>query len=478
MASPINFQGISTGLNTSSLIDAIMQQEGQPLQRMQVKQALNTKRSTLLSSLSVSLLSLSTSMNTLNTSAFQTQLVTSSDANNTYATASATGATPGSYAIQVGQIATKASQTFGFGSLTSAVGTGQYAIKDVDGTTKTFTIGSTNNTLGGLRDAINASGAGVNATIVDTGKTNDPNRYQLVLNAKNTGLGTGDRDVFTIAQIGGSNQLGIATDGVLTDGVLTSGGTDAATKAKNAIFWVNGIELNRASNTVSDAVEGMTFTLKSGGQTALSTPTTLTVATDKEGITKAFQDVVSKFNAFLKVYKDNSQYSASASGSTSTSKDTLPESGPLANQPSLRGMISQVRSAIMSVPTSLAAGNYYHSAAEVGLKTNQDGTLSLDATALKAALDKNPTAVAEVFDKVNSTLQNTVSTITSPGSGSLAKIRQNIDSQNSFLNLRIDSMQSHLDRRKAALQAQYANLEKTIGLLQSAGQSLGAITSG
>ena len=94
MASLINFQGISTGLNTSSLIQAIMEQESQPLVRMQDKQTLNSKRSTLMSTFSLNLLSLSTSMNSLTSSAFFTQQVTSSDANATFASASATGPRP------------------------------------------------------------------------------------------------------------------------------------------------------------------------------------------------------------------------------------------------------------------------------------------------------------------------------------------------------------------------------------------------
>lgn len=463
MASLVNFQGLSTGLNTASLIEAIMQKESQPLVRMQEKQALNTKRSTLTSTLSVNLLSLSSSMNTLNSSAFYTQMVTSSDANAKYVSASATGATTGTYDVQVDRIATKAKMTLGASDLTSSVGQGSYTITDRDGTTHAFTIDGSNDSLTGFRDAINNSSAGVTATIVDSGVAG-ASRYKLVVTSDTTGAAENGGTTFGIAINSGSSTV--------------LGGTSATSEAaQNAHFWVNGVELTRSTNTVSDAVTGMTFTLKSGGQTSASTPTTLTVATDKEGITKALQDVVSKFNAVLKLYKDNSQaatYEKNAS-STSASSEALTPAGAFYNQPALRSMVTSIRSAIMSVPAGLSGENYYQSAAELGLKTNQDGTMSLDTNALKAALDKNPEAVAEVFNKVNTVLQDSVTAITSPGSGSLAMIRQNIDSQNSSLSLRIDSMQSTLDRRKKALELQYANLEKTVGLLQSAGQSLATI---
>ncbi len=480
MASPISFNGLSTGIQSDQLISAIMQQASAPLQRMQDKQALNSKRSTLLSSLSVNMLALSTSMEAFNTASIQSQIVTSSDSTGTHVTATATGATVGTYDVQVDQIATKASKSFGSAALTSTVGEGQYAIKDVDGTTKTFTIDSTNNTLSGFKDAINTSGAGVNATIIDTGQVG-AGRYQLVVSAKNTGAGSTGLNVFTIAQIGGSNALGIATNGVLTGGNLTSGGSDSAA-AQNAHFWLNGVGLTRSSNLVTDAVEGMSFTLKSGGQDQFSTPTTLSVATDKDAITKALQDVVTKYNAVLKVYTDNSQYATSSSTQTPTSttasnstNDTLPAAGALANDYSIRNMLSQVRSAIMSPPAGLPGENYYQSAAELGLKTNRDGTLSLDTTALGAALDKNPSAVANVFNQVNQSLQNTVNQITSPGSGNLALIRQGIDTQNASLNLRISSMQANLTLKQTALQRQYASLETMVGQLQAAGQSLGSL---
>jgi flagellar hook-associated protein 2 len=409
-------------------------------------------------------------MNTLNASAFQNQVVTSSDSNGTHVTASATGATTGTYDVQVDKIATKAKMTLGASSLTGSVGQGSYTITSKNGTTTAFTIGSTNDTLSGFKDAINNSGADVNATIVDSGDPASPGgRYKLIVSSDDTGAAENGGVRFSITQNSGAN-------------ALLSTGSATSLDAENAHFWVNGIELTRSSNTVSDAVEGMTFTLKSGGQTSSSTPTTLTVATDKDGITKALQDVVSKFNAVLKVYKDNSQgatyasnTSSTSSSSSSSSTDALTPAGPLANQPSLRTLISGVRSTIMSVPSTLSGGNYYKSAVELGLKTNQDGTLSLDTTALKAALDKDPSAVANVFNSVNTALQDSVNKITSPGSGSLAMIRQGIDNQNSMLNFQIDSMQARLNRQRVTLQNQYANLESTVGQLQSAGQSLSSL---
>ena len=479
MSSVISFSGLSTGIDTAALISAILEQESVPLTRLQTRLSTNTSKASVLSTLSTDLSALSTSMNSLISTAFESQAVTSSDSDGTHVTATAnSSATIGSYDIQVGQLATKAKQTFGASSQSASVGTGTYAIEDVDGETHTFSLDSSNDSLTGLRDAINSSGADVEAKIVDTGTKDSSTRYQLVLTAKSTGMSDSGRAVFTVAQTSGSNTLGIASGTLDSDGALTSGGTDAATKAQDAVFWVDGLQLTRASNTVTDAVDGLTLTLKSGGQTASSTATTLTVATDTDGITKALQDVVDKFNAVWEVYKENAQYETTTSStSTSTSgSDTTPSAGVLAGDQTIRQFLSSVRSTLISVAGG-ASGSGYTSSAQFGLKTNRDGTISLDTSALKSALGTNADSVKDVCYQVNTALQSAITKITSPGSGTIAMIRQQIESEDSALSLRIESTEARLARRKSALETEYSNLEATISSLKSASSSLSSITS-
>lgn len=457
MANPISFQGLSTNLPTDSLISAIMDQEGQPIKRMQAKQALNSRRTSLLRTINSNLLALSTSLSTLANSSFNTRGVTSSDSTNTYASATASGTTPGTYDLKVTNIATKAQSNnltrLATGS--SAVGEGTYAILDTNGTTKTITITSANNTLEGFRDAINASGSSVTASIVNAGIGATP--YQLVISANKTGTGTNGGSTFTLAQTSGtSNALGVATGTLDAGSNLTSGGTVSNISAQNASFTVNGVDMTRTSNTVTDAIDGMTITLKSGSPSAPTT--TFTVAQDKTAATNALNDVVTKFNALLKTYKDGA-----ANG------------GPLASDRSVRTLIENQRRTITLGASGLSPGNAFQSGADMGLKTNRDGTLSLDTTVFQAALDQNPTAVSNLFNAISSTLQSDVSSITSPGSGNIAQIISDVDAQNAQLTQQIASGQARLDRRKLALQTQFANLETTVGRLQSAGQSLGSL---
>lgn len=568
MASGISFQGLSTGLPTDQLIDAILQQEAQPLQRLQTRQTRNNQRVAALQTLKSNMTALATSLATLGGISFDARTVSSSDANGTYVSATASGAAAGSYDLKVSQVATKGriSPTLVGGvpsnlavadPLATPVFSGtsaSFAIQGTDGVIKTLTLDASNNSLYGLRDAINGLGVadpndpnatalGVTATVVNTGSGANP--YQLVLTAKETGTGT-TGGVVTLADVtsgGAVNTLGITAGTVdsLTAPTTLSGGLTSAAGdvAQDALFTVNGIELTRKSNTVTDAVDGVTFTLKQGGQT---TPTTFNVALDKGAITSAMQDVVSKFNALVKTYKD-----ATVSG------------GALANDPSVRSFITQVRAAFSGVPDGLPATASLTSTADLGLKTNRDGTLSLDTAALQTALDRDPDAAKRIFaftgdssngavtffaggpktttgavgfnitsfasggavsgtftvDGVdyalsgsNGTLSGTagtpleglivsvtgtgtgtlnltrgvgqavrdvVSDLTASSTGNISVILSSIDQQNQTLSRQIFEGEQRLDRRREILQAQFARLEATIGQLQAAGQSLSGI---
>lgn len=554
MSTPLSFQGLSTGLQTDALVNAILQQEGQPVQRMQAQQDKNTQRITALQSLSSNLTSLSSSLATLTGPSFGQQKVTSSDSTNAYVTATASGASVGNYDINVSQIATagRISPTLSGGlptnlavadPLSTAVFSGtsaSFAVQGTDGVIKTLTLDATNNNLYGLRDAINASGAGVQATVINTGTGTNP--YQLVMTSTSTGTGT-TSGVVTLADItsgGAVNTLGITAgtvDSTTAPTTLTGGlQSGSADVAKDAIFSVNGIQLTRKTNAVSDAVAGVTFTLKQGGQTGT---TSLAVATDTDAITNAMQDVVSKFNTMI----------------SSFNRAAAP-SGALYGDSVARSLVTQIRTALSGVPSGLPLTSTYTSAGGVGLKVNQDGTLSLDTTAFKAALAKDPSAVKKVFAftgtsdsaavqfyaagaktttgavgfnitsyvaggavsgtftvggtdynltgasgvltgaagtpleglilnvggagtgtltlsrGVGQSVQDLVASMTAAVTGQLPQVIQSVNDANSRLAQQIASGQDRLARRKAALQAQFAQMEAVVGQLQSAGSSL------
>ena len=410
MASPISFQGLSTGLQTDALISAILAQEGKKVEALTARQARNTAKTAALNSMKSGMSSLFVSLASLQDK-FNARTVTSTDPNNVNVTATATGAAAGSYDLKVTTLATKGriSSTLDVsGNPTNLAvadpaaaifsgggGKASFAVRGTDGVLKAFEV--TNNSLNGLRDAINASGAGVSASIINTGAGANP--YQLVVTAKDTGTGT-TAGVVTLAAIANADAsvasvnagLGITT-GTLSGtfaaptslaGGLTSGASGLS--AVDADFTLNGIQLHRQTNVVKDAAEGVTFTLKQGGQTGT---TTLTVAQDKTTATAGMQDVLTKFNAILKTYKDASTATKDANGTI------IP--GALTGDATSRSIVSQIRSTLTGASSGLSGTSAFQTLASLGIKTNTDGTLSLNTTTFQSAIEKDPAAALRLF---------------------------------------------------------------------------------
>jgi len=183
----VNFiEGINSNLNTTEIIEAIIGAERGHVNLMEEQQAQRTNQMTVYNSVSAMLLGLKAKMSALsNPASFQQTKIDVSDTS--YASAASSGeVVSGSYRIAINQLAKNhqiASQ--GFSDEASDIGTGDFKISLGDNSVTTITLDSTNNTLEGLKDAINNSGAGISASIISDGTSSDP--YRLLLTAKESG---------------------------------------------------------------------------------------------------------------------------------------------------------------------------------------------------------------------------------------------------------------------------------------------------
>ncbi|MBD3233581.1 MAG: flagellar filament capping protein FliD [candidate division Zixibacteria bacterium] len=182
-----SIDGIISNLDTSAIIDAILQYEARNATLINERKTEVTNKITSWNSVSAYLLGFKSKASTLSKeSAWNTKSVTNSD--DTIFTATATSsAALGTYYINVNQLAQQhqlASQ--GFSATTTGIGTGTVQIQVGDNATETITIDSDNNTLAGLRDAINNTNAGVTASIINDGSSGNP--YRLLLSADETGV--------------------------------------------------------------------------------------------------------------------------------------------------------------------------------------------------------------------------------------------------------------------------------------------------
>jgi flagellar hook-associated protein 2 len=335
--------------------------------------ALQTKLSgyTMLSN---ALTSIKTNLTALNTQAtFNAKTATSSDS--TALSATVTGKpSAGSYDMVISQRAQSHTlASVGVASQYTALGTGTFNLT-VGGSTKAITIDSSNNTLQGLKGAVNAAGLGVNASIV-----NDGTGYRLVMASQQTGLG--NAITLDVTDTGDGNN----TDTTGLSQFAFGAGTNNMVQtiaAQDAQFTLNGLSLTSATNSVTGVLDGMTLNLN---KAQLGVTVNLTVGSDTAGLGDKVQSFVDDMNAMKDVTKYLGSYTKDPADATK---------GSLKGEEALNTVNTNMKK-FMQFRTS--DGGAYQTMADIGIKSNLDGTIALDRTILDAAIAADPNAIGKIF---------------------------------------------------------------------------------
>jgi len=244
-------------------------------------------------------------------------------------------------------------------------------------------INASNNSLTGLRDAINSAEAGVQASII-----NDGNGYRLVM----SGLQTGAENGFTVfvndtGDGDNTDTSGLSRFAFFRDAIAGTSTTNLEFNkaAGDANFSVNGLAVSSKNNVASEVVEGVTFTLKE--KTAVDSPVTVTVSRDTERAKTAINNFVVGFNELTKSLNSLTSFdSESGKGSLLTGDSTL------------RTLARTVRSYMNA---AVANGGTYSTLAELGITTKVvDGTLSVDSAKLQNILDDDALELARVLSAI------------------------------------------------------------------------------
>lgn len=391
---PLTTQGIGSGLDIASIVDKLVSVASAPLTALQNQETAYQTKLSAFGQVTSALSTFQSTVATLTTpSAFATFAASIGDSS--IATVSvdntkSSALSAGSHTLKVSQLADSqrtASSTIA--SDTTTVGTGTITIDvgswDSNYTTfapnaavgsKTITIDATNNSLSGVRDAINKAGAGVVASIVNDG-TGD----RLVLTGSNTGAANGFRISTSDADGNNTDNAGlsqIAFDPSVTGGTAQ---TQHLSDAVNANFSIDGLAITKPGNTVSDSIAGLTLNLAKVDTTG----TTFAISRDTSSATKAISNFVSAYNTI-------------ASGiATLTSYDsTTQTAGTLNGDSSIRLVSTRLASALAAV---IPTGGTNTDLNDLGITFGKSGQLTLDSTKLASALASDPDSVGKVFAK-------------------------------------------------------------------------------
>jgi flagellar hook-associated protein 2 len=395
--------GVGSGLDVDSIVTQLMNVERQPLTRLQTQETSYNAKLTAYGTLKSALSTFQTAVRGL-TDVAKFSATSATVGNTDIATATvAANASAGNFSLEVSQLAQgQKLATAGQASINAPIGSGTLTFdfgtisggtfSDVTGTytgasyvsggagAKTLTIDSSNNTLAGLRDAINGAKMGVTATIVNDGGASP---YRLALTTST----------------GKANSLKITSTG---DPALSSllahdpAGTQALSQkqaAQNAEFKLDGIAISKTSNTVSDAIAGVTLTLKKSN---VGTPTNINIALDSNGITTAVKQFVDGYNALNKSLRSLTAYD-----------DVAKKGAILTGDATARSVQSSLRAVL---GTAVNGGDAsFATLSQIGVAQQKDGTLAVDSTKLQNAITNDFSKITGLFAAVGNAADDLVS---------------------------------------------------------------------
>lgn len=384
--------GTGSGIDIDGLVASLVGAERVPLETaLNAKEANITQTSSSLVAAKSAVSNLEMAANKLaDATTFSKFTPTVSDPTKLSASVTSSAAA-GSYQLTVSSLASAqtlssgnfsaTSDTLGTGTLTIALGSPVYT-GNIPDTYASFTqssavditIDSSNNTLAGIRDAINASNAGVNASILKNGSN-----YQLLMVAENTGLAnslsisvSGDSSG-TDEDASGLSQL--VYNASVSRLQQSSAGSDAS-------FAINGLAVTSSSNTVNDLIDGVSVNLLSTTTSAV----TLDIDVDTSAVVREVESFVESYNEYATLFKDLTKYDS-----------TTGISGPLQGDSTVRSIMSRVRNEIAVQVDGLNGS--FRSLSDVGISIDKSGAMSFSESTFNTAFKSAPSEVSAIFAK-------------------------------------------------------------------------------
>jgi flagellar hook-associated protein 2 len=432
MGSPITFSGFNQ-VDFNVVLNAIMQQESQPLQILQQQQQSLQSADAAYSTLATKLAALHTASDGLSHSSTVTKYAATSSDTSALVVADAGSTAPGHYTVVVNDVAQA--------QVTASTTTAPDADTTVVASGGTLTIGGVDVTvtgdvtLTGLRDLINnTSGIPATASVVATA----PGQFRLVLNGNDTGTA----HAFTIsnALTGGSG--------------LTFGGN--AQEATNASVLINNIAITSSSNTLDAGIPGVSVTV-------LKKDPLNSITVD---VSRNDGDLKDRMNAFVTAYNDLISF-----------VDTQTQSGALGHEALLRNLRASLRA---SLTTAYGTGAFTR-LPEIGLGFTRTGQLTIDDALLTEALTNNASAVASLFtgasnDGVFASVGSLIDEYTQ-ADGLVPDARTRISGQITRVGDRIFDMQAQLAQRRLTLQQEFTAADEAMSRLNSQSGSLASLST-
>ncbi|MDR0440381.1 MAG: flagellar filament capping protein FliD [Candidatus Accumulibacter sp.] len=420
--------GIISGLDVASLIRASMTFERLPLERAQKQLSATESKISAVGQVKSAIAGLQeAAKNISDSSKLYSYKASVGNADVASVTASGTAAA-GKYSLEVSQLATSHKLTSAANLDVSSGGT--LNIQVGNGASKTVNIAA-GASLSDAAKAINDADAGVSATVV-----NGANGAQLMLTSNETGA---------------SNEIKLNS----TISGLDSGSMTEVVKAQNARLSIDGIAIESASNTVTNAVTGVDLTLKSTTTTA----TQVSVNNDTSELETRVKGFVDAYNKARDTMRSLSQYDASGDKNH----------GVLNGDGTVSSALSELRGLLSTVPAGASAA--FSSLVDMGIETSAAGVLSINTSRFKTASETDFTALTRSIAAYGSAFEKATAKMTGTD-GLIANRLDGLSSTSTRLKDTISVQERRLVTVQARYEKQFANLETLLSSMTSTGNYL------
>jgi flagellar hook-associated protein 2 len=442
----ISAAGIGSGLDINSIITQLMIAESKPLDLLKSQEKQFDTKLSAYGSLKSAISTFQTAMKDLTGSTgFSAQTVTASNAEVLSSTADGTAAA-GVFAIEVTQLAQQHKLTSaGVADATVSLGSGSLNITVGDNAEVVVT--PTDYSLQGIRDAINASDAGVTATIINDGTANG---NHLVITSDNSGAANTVKITATDASLSQFDYDPASP--ILYDANTPPTGMSQLQAAQDATLTVDGIPITKSSNTITDAIQGVSLNLT---QVTNGNAVTITVGQDSETVKTSVDNFVKAFNELKQTIGKMTAYDA-----------TTNTGGPLVGDSGVRSVLNQVRGVLTQAVTG--AGNL-SLLSDIGVSFQKDGTLALDNSKLQKAINENFDDITKLFTSSEgfAAQLKTLSDNFLDDEGWIATRTDGLNTSIQNIKKREDAMQSRLESIEQRYRAQFTALDTALSSMQT-----------
>lgn len=435
----ISFSGLATGLDTTKLVEQLMEQERRPLTQLKNDKTYFNSRLAALGQFEGRMVNLRTRIETLD-SAEELQVKQATLSSEDFFSATTdSSALPGSYQVEVVAmaqvqksvsqgVADKTAHNFGQGTLTLATGDNDPVEIAIDGE---------NNSLTGIMTAINQADTGVTASIINDG-TDTP--YRLVLTGQD-----------------------VASDFTLTCDLAAGTDYDAPAltttqAAQQAHIRVDGIDIYSDTNTLTEAIPGISLDLN---QAEPDTLTSLTVQHNEAAIKDQVKSFVSGYNDIMSFI---SKQAKSEGG----------DAGILAGDSGL----NSIKRRLQGLLTTPVDGSIT-SLSQLGLETQKDGTLQIDDETLTKVIQTDLPGMTKLLAGDEDTkgiatqFKDYLDGVTDDIDGFYAGRKESIERNIKQIDTSIERFEARMDKREETLYAQFNALEQLVSVMNAQSDYIG-----